>query len=104
MLHNKKEVFAKVLKLAYINASSETINNAVSVYPNFTVNDVAPIAFESYKAKQKFTSMMLMKASKDNITSLHFTELSKATENFKFSNLYVSGQQRGMSLQASLKT
>ena len=47
---------------------------------------------------------MLMKASKDNITSLHFTELSKATENFKFSNLYVSGQQRGMSLQASLKT
>lgn len=100
----QKDVFAKVLKLAYINASNETINNAVSVYPNFTVNDVAPIAFESYKAKQKFTSMMLMKATKDNITSLHFTDLNKATENFKFSNLYVSGQQRGMSLQASLKT
>lgn len=100
----QKQIFAKVLKLAYINASTETINKAVSGYPNFTVNDIAPVAFESYKAKQKFTSMMLMKASKDNITSLHFTDLSKATENFKFSNLYVSGQQRGMSLQASLKT
>ena len=99
----QKAIFGRLLKLAYINASEQTIARAVDAYPNFNVNDIAPVAFESYKAKQKFTSMMLMKASKDNITSLHFTDLAKAAENFKFSPLYLSGQQRGMSLQAGLK-
>ena len=46
--------------------------------------------------------MLLMKASGDNITTLHFNDLSVAVDKFKLGALYLNGQQRGMSMQATL--
>ena len=98
----QKQIFEKLLQIAYVNADANTIRASAKNYPDHTLQDIAYSAFESYKAKQKFTSMMLMKSSKDNITSMHFTDLSKAIDAFKLGGLYLSGQQRGMSMQATL--
>ena len=47
--------------------------------------------------------MLLMKASGDNVSTLHFSDLSKAIDNFILGGLYLMGQQRGMSMQATMK-
>lgn len=100
--NTQKQIFQQLLSLAYPNADQKIINNAANNYPNHTREDIAPAAFESYKAKQKFTSMLLMKANNDNISTLHFTDLGNAVNNFKLGGLYLNGQQRGMSMQATM--
>ena len=99
----QKKIFEQLLALAYPNASPEFIRAGASKYPNQTRVDIAPVAFESYKGKQQFTSMLLMKASSDNVSTLHFSDLSKAIDNFILGGLYLMGQQRGMSMQATMK-
>jgi len=100
--NTQKAIFAELLKLAYPNADQKIIQKAASNYPNHSLQDIAPAAFESYKAKQQFTSMLLMKANNDNISTLHFTDLSNAMANFKLGGIYLNGQQRGMSMQATM--
>ena len=100
--NTQRAIFEQLLALAYPNADAKIIRAAANKYPNHTREDVAPAAFESYKAKQKFTSMLLMKANGDNVSTLHFSDLSKAMENFKLGGLYLNGQQRGMSMQATM--
>jgi len=104
-INKQKEIYKRLLQLAYPGAepAGPIINNAVSVYPNITRQSIAPVAFSSYKAKQKFTSMLLIKVSGDNITTVHFKDLDTAINNFNFSTLYMRGQQRGMSMQVTLK-
>jgi len=102
MIAEQKQIFKRLLQYAYPNADDQLINKAASSYPNHTTRDIAPVAFASYKAKQDFTSMLLMKASGDNITTLHFNDLSVAVDKFKLGALYLNGQQRGMSMQATL--
>jgi hypothetical protein len=101
--NTQRKIFQQLLAIAYPNADAGVISKAANAYPNHTRADVAPVAFESYKGKQKFTSMMLMKANNDNITTLHFTDLTKAFDNFTIGQIYLNGQQRGMSMQATLK-
>lgn len=101
-MQEQQEIFKRLLELAYPNASQEVVNTTAATFPKHTPQSVAPVAFESYKAKQKFTSMLLMKASGDNITTLHFADLSVAVDKFKLGALYLNGQQRGMSMQATL--
>lgn len=100
--NTQRAIFEQLLALAYPNADANIIRAAASKYPNHTREDVAPAAFESYKAKQQFTSMLLMKANGDNVSTLHFSDLSKAISNFKLGGLYLNGQQRGMSMQATM--
>jgi hypothetical protein len=102
MANEQVQIFKRLLQYAYPNADEAKINLAARSYPNHTTKDIAPVAFESYKAKQDFTSMLLMKASGDNITTLHFSDLSVAVDKFKLGALYLNGQQRGMSMQATL--
>ena len=102
MIAEQKQIFKRLLQYAYPNADDQLINKAASSYPDHTTRDIAPVAFASYKAKQDFTSMLLMKASGDNITTLHFNDLSVAVDKFKLGALYLNGQQRGMSMQATL--
>ena len=102
MLAEQKQIFKRLLQYAYPNADDNLINNATNSYPDHTTRTIAPVAFASYKAKQDFTSMLLMKASGDNITTLHFDDLSIAVDKFKLGALYLNGQQRGMSMQATL--
>ena len=102
MLAEQKQIFKRLLQYAYPNADDNLINNATNSYPDHTTRTIAPVAFASYKAKQDFTSMLLMKASGDNITTLHFEDLSIAVDKFKLGALYLNGQQRGMSMQATL--
>ena len=100
--NTQKTIFEQLLALAYPNADAKIIRSAANNYPNHTREDIAPAAFESYKAKQQFTSMLLMKASNDNVSTLHFSDLSNAVSNFKLGGLYLNGQQRGMSMQATM--
>ena len=102
MIAEQKQIFKRLLQYAYPNADDQLITKAASSYPNHTTKDIAPVAFASYKAKQDFTSMLLMKASGDNITTLHFNDLAVAVDKFKLGALYLNGQQRGMSMQATL--
>ena len=102
MIEEQKQIFKRLLQYAYPNADDNLINNAANSYPNHSTLTIAPVAFASYKAKQAFTSMLLMKASGDNITTLHFEDLSNAVDKFKLGALYLNGQQRGMSMQATL--
>ena len=102
VIGDQKQIFKRLLELAYPNADKELISKAVNAYPQHTTKDIAPVAFASYKAKQDFSSMLLMKAGGDNITTLHFSDLSVAVEQFKLGALYLNGQQRGMSMQATL--
>ena len=102
MIAEQKQIFKRLLQYAYPNADDQLITKAASSYPNHTTKDIAPVAFASYKAKQDFTSMLLMKASGDNITTLHFIDLAVAVDKFKLGALYLNGQQRGMSMQATL--
>ena len=100
----QKEIFAKVLKQAYQGAPNEIINTALANYPNVTDKDIAQAAFASYKVKQGFQSMLLMKASGGGISTIHFSELDKGIDNFKVNGPYVRGQkQRGMDVQATLR-
>ena len=99
----QKKIFQTLLAIAYPNADAKFIIDAANKYPNQTRADIAPAAFESYKGKQQFTSMLLMKASNDNVSTLHFSDLNKAIDNFTLGGLYLSGQQRGMSMQATMK-
>ena len=100
----QKEIFAKVLKQAYQSAPNEIINTALANYPNVTDKDIAQAAFASYKVKQGFQSMLLMKASGGGISTIHFSELDKGIDNFKVNGPYVRGQkQRGMDVQATLR-
>tara|TARA_B110000459_G_scaffold202529_1_gene255902 strand:+ start:1675 stop:2799 length:1125 start_codon:yes stop_codon:yes gene_type:complete len=102
MIAEQKQIFKRLLQYAYPNADDQLITKAASSYPNHTTKDIAPVAFASYKAKQDFTSMLLMRASGDNITTLHFNDLAVAVDKFKLGALYLNGQQRGMSMQATL--
>ena len=102
MIAEQKQIFKRLLQYAYPNADDQLITKAASSYPNHTTKDIAPVAFASYKAKQDFTSMLLMKASGDNITTLHFNDLAVAVDKFKLGAVYLNGQQRGMSMQATL--
>ena len=102
MIAEQKQIFKRLLQYAYPNADDQLITKAASSYPNHTTKDIAPVAFASYKAKQDFTSMLLMKASGDNITTLHFNDLAVAVDKFELGALYLNGQQRGMSMQATL--
>ena len=79
------------------------IADVAKKYPTYTKQDIAPIVFASYKVKQDFTSMLLMKAGGGNITTLHFSDLSVAVDKFTLGVLYLNGQQRGMSMQATLR-
>ena len=99
----QKKIFQTLLAIAYPNADAKFITDAANKYPNQTRMDIAPAAFESYKGKQQFTSMLLMKASGDNVSTLHFSDLNKAIDNFTLGGLYLMGQQRGMSMQATMK-
>jgi len=47
--------------------------------------------------------MLLIKLGGDTVTSIHFTDLNAAIDQFTVGTLYLMGQQRGMSLQATLK-
>ena len=80
MINEQKQIFKRLLQYAYPNADDSLISNAANSYPNHTTRTIAPVAFASYKAKQDFTSMLLMKASGDNITTLHFEDLSVAVD------------------------
>ena len=102
-INKQKEIYKRLLQLAYSGASSDTIDSAVSVYPDITRQSIAPAAFSSYKAKQKFHSMLLIKVRGDLITTVHFKDLATAIDNFSLSTLYMSGEQRGMSMQATLR-
>lgn len=102
-IQQQRKVFARLLKIAYANADDTVINLVTKQYPSITAKDIAPVAFNSYKAKQKFSSMLLIKTGGDTITSIHFTDLNTAVDEFKIGTLYLMGQQRGMSLQATLK-
>lgn len=99
----QQKIFARLLKIAYPNAKDEIINSVAENYPSVNAKVVAPAAFDSYKAKQKFTSMLLIKVAGGTVTSIHFTDLESAIDQFTIGTLYLMGQQRGMSLQASLK-
>lgn len=103
MIGEQKQIFQRLLEIAYPNADQSLITKAVQKYPQYTRQDIAPIAFASYKAKQAFSSMLLMKAGGENITTLHFADLEKAVDKFTLGQLYLSGQQRGMSMQATLR-
>lgn len=100
---DQRKVYARLLKIAYANADDAIINKVAESYPTPNARNVAPAAFESYKAKQQFTSMLLIKLSGDTVTSIHFTDLESAIDQFTIGTLYLMGQQRGMSLQATLK-
>jgi hypothetical protein len=99
----QRKIFARLLKIAYANADDAVINDVAKNYPTPNARNVAPAAFESYKAKQQFTSMLLIKLGGDTVTSIHFTDLNAAIDQFTVGTLYLMGQQRGMSLQATLK-
>lgn len=99
----QRSIFARLLKLAYANAEDDVINSVASNYPSVNARNVAPAAFSSYKAKQQFTSMLLLKLAGGTVSTVHFTDLDTAIDEFKLGTLYLMGQQRGMSLQATLK-
>ena len=103
MIGDQKRIFQQLLEIAYPNADPKMISAVAQKYPNFTRLDIAPIVFASYKVKQDFTSMLLMKAGGGNITTLHFSDLSVAADKFSLGQLYLNGQQRGMSMQATLR-
>ena len=102
---DKQKAIAKnILSICYPLASDSSLNIAVSNYPNLTVADVAPAAFESYRGKQKFNSMMMIKAYNEDIVTLHFDYVTpEVIQQLSMSTIYLSGQQRGTSLQASFK-
>lgn len=99
----QREIYGKILKLAYSNADDAVIQKAANAYPNITLASVAPAAFDSYREKQQFTSMLLIRASGDTVTSIHFKALATGIESFMLKGIYMSGQQRGMSMQATLR-
>ena len=103
MASEQQAIFKRLLELAYPNADPKLIENAASTYPQHTKESIAPVVFASYKFKQDFTSMLLMKAGGGNITTLHVSDLSVAADKFSLGQLYLSGQQRGMSMQATLR-
>lgn len=99
----QKEIYQKILLLAYPNTTSEALAAAVAEYPKVSRVSVAKVAFENYKVKQKFNSMLLMKVAGDTVQTCHFTDLASAIDKFTISTIYFSGQQRGSSVQATLK-
>lgn len=101
--NEQRIIFARLLKIAYANADDAIINQVAQNYPSVNARNIAPVAFNSYKAKQQFTSMLLIKLAGDTVTSIHFTELDSAIDEFKMGTLYMMGQQRGMSLQATMR-
>jgi hypothetical protein len=103
MIGEQRRIFQQLLEIAYPNADPRMIADVAKKYPTYTKQDIAPIVFESYKVKQDFTSMLLMKAGGGNITTLHFSDLSVAVDKFTLGVLYLNGQQRGMSMQATLR-
>ena len=102
-MNEQKLIFQRLLEIAYPNAEASQIKVAASSYPQHTKQTIAPVVFASYKAKQNFTSMLLMKGGGSNITTLHFSDLSVAVDKFSLGVLYLNGQQRGMSMQATLR-
>jgi len=103
MIGEQRRIFQQLLEIAYPNADPRMIADVAKKYPTYTKQDIAPIVFASYKVKQDFTSMLLMKAGGGNITTLHFSDLSVAVDKFTLGVLYLNGQQRGMSMQATLR-
>ena len=78
---NSLQHYNYVLKQAYQSAPNEIINTALANYPNVTDKDIAQAAFASYRVKQGFQSMLLMKASGGGISTIHFSELDKGIDN-----------------------
>ena len=100
----QKQLAKQILSICYPLASSSSLNKAVANYPDLTVADVAPAAFESYRGKQKFNSMMMIKAYNEDIVTLHFDYVTpEVIQQLAMSTIYLSGQQRGTSLQASFR-
>jgi len=100
----QKQLAKQILSICYPLASNSSLNKAVANYPDLTVADVAPAAFESYRGKQAFNSMMMIKAFNEDIVTLHFDYVTpEVIQQLSMSTIYLSGQQRGTSLQASFK-
>jgi len=99
----QKYIVHQVLKMSYPGAPDTVIEKAVSAYPHINATTIAPAAFESYKAKQKFKSMLFMKVAKGTVQTMHFTDLNTVIDKLKLGTLYVCGEQRGMSLQVTIR-
>ena len=97
------DIYEQVLKLAYPNASKDSLAAAVAEYPKVTRSTVSKVAFENYKAKQQFSSMLLLKVAGGTVQTCHFTDLSLVLDKMTIGTIYFSGQQRGASVQASFK-
>jgi len=99
--NQQRTICHDILKIAYPLADAASLKNAVASYPAVTRRTVAPAAFESYKNKQKFNSMMLIKGFNKHIETLHFNYVTpEVLDLLTITVLYVKGQIRGMSLQA----
>ena len=97
------DIYEQVLKLAYPNASKDSLEAAVAEYPKVSRSTVGRVAFENYKAKQQFSSMLLLKVAGGTVQTCHFTDLSLVLDKITIGTIYFSGQMRGASVQASFK-